>query len=95
MLQTKAADGQTLAQVLENHGFENSPAGIMAIAKQRESVKSYIEVHMEQGPVLQSSHLPLGVVTGIAGQARLLVQVYGEQGHAGTSCPRGGARAAL
>lgn len=83
MLQSAGSDGATLAQVLENHGFESSPAGVMAVARNPRSIKGYLEVHMEQGPVLQSSQLPLGVVSGIAGQARLRVQVYGSQGHAG------------
>lgn len=45
---------------------------------------SYIELHIEQGPVLESLHRPLGVVESIIGQTRLLVSVYGVQGHAGT-----------
>jgi len=44
----------------------------------------YVEVHIEQGPVLESIGAPLGVVEGIAGQTWLSVAVEGEQAHAGT-----------
>ena len=44
----------------------------------------YVEVHIEQGPVLEAEKLPLGVVTGIVGQSRMRVVVLGEAGHAGT-----------
>jgi allantoate deiminase len=43
-----------------------------------------VEVHIEQGPVLESKGEPLGVVTGIVGQSRLRMAVTGEAGHAGT-----------
>lgn len=45
---------------------------------------SYVEVHMEQGPVLEAEGEPLAPVSGIAGQTRWAVRVRGEQGHAGT-----------
>ena len=49
-----------------------------------EDVAAYVEVHIEQGPVLEAKDRPLGVVTGIVGQSRLRVTVTGEAGHAGT-----------
>jgi allantoate deiminase len=44
----------------------------------------YVEVHIEQGPVLESRGLPVGVVSGIAGQNRYSVTFTGQAGHAGT-----------
>jgi allantoate deiminase len=44
----------------------------------------YVEVHIEQGPVLQARDLPVGVVSAIAGQSRIKVEFIGEAGHAGT-----------
>ncbi len=44
----------------------------------------YVELHIEQGPVLEHRGVRLGVVTAIAGQARFEVEVHGEAGHAGT-----------
>lgn len=48
------------------------------------NVAGYVEVHIEQGPVLLNDGYPLGVVTAIAGSSRYLVTVMGEAGHAGT-----------
>ncbi len=45
----------------------------------------YLEFHIEQGPVLESLGLPLGVVTAIAGQTRLQLTFEGRAGHAGTT----------
>jgi hydantoinase/carbamoylase family amidase len=44
----------------------------------------YVELHIEQGPVLEHRNARLGVVTAIAGQARFDIEVHGESGHAGT-----------
>ena len=44
----------------------------------------YAEVHIEQGPVLEQHDLPVGVVTAIAGQSRLQIELHGTAGHAGT-----------
>jgi allantoate deiminase len=44
----------------------------------------YAEVHIEQGPVLEQSRLPVGVVSAIAGQSRRRVEFHGVAGHAGT-----------
>jgi allantoate deiminase len=48
------------------------------------SLAGYLEVHIEQGPVLEREELPVGVVSAIAGQTRVRVVVRGEAGHAGT-----------
>lgn len=48
------------------------------------SVRAYVEVHIEQGPVLQVAGVPLAVVDSIAGQTFLRVKFSGQQGHAGT-----------
>src|SRR5262249_61073586 len=44
----------------------------------------YLEVHMEQGPVLESLGAAVGVVEAIAGQSRIRAEVRGRSGHAGT-----------
>jgi allantoate deiminase len=53
-------------------------------ARRTEKFLGYAEVHIEQGPVLESKNLPLGVVTAIAGQTRIRVEFHGVAGHAGT-----------
>ena len=49
------------------------------------STKAYLEFHIEQGPVLESLGLPLGIVDSIAGQSRLDVTFLGQSNHAGTT----------
>ncbi len=81
-LAAKDAQGVTLADALKAYGKE--PAAIPAAAYRRDEVAGYVEVHIEQGPVLEAEGRALGVVTGIVGQSRLHVTVTGEAGHAGT-----------
>ena len=50
----------------------------------REDVEAYVEVHIEQGPVLERLGEPVGVVTAIQGQSHAEVTFIGEAGHAGT-----------
>ncbi|MBI3702455.1 MAG: allantoate amidohydrolase [Rhizobiales bacterium] len=76
------ADGVSLRNALTAFGCD--PAAIATIARSREQVLAYIEVHIEQGPVLEAADLPVGVVTAINGVRRLAVEVIGEAGHAGT-----------
>jgi allantoate deiminase len=53
-------------------------------ARRRDDFLGYAEVHIEQGPVLEAKKLPVGVVTAIAGQSRVRVELHGMAGHAGT-----------
>ena len=66
-------------QVLDDSGFDGSEAAVQALAYKPEDVKAYLEVHMEQGPVLETQGVPLGPVSAIAGQTRLLVSMSGTQ----------------
>lgn len=54
----------------------------------------YVEVHIEQGPVLETQGLPVGVVSAISGQSRILLTFTGEAAHAGTT-PMDGRKDAL
>ncbi|MCZ7656831.1 MAG: hydantoinase/carbamoylase family amidase [Xanthobacteraceae bacterium] len=82
MLSLADRDGVPMAEALRAYG--KSPAEIPAAAYGRADAAAYVEVHIEQGPVLESENEPLGVVTGIVGASRLRVTVTGEAGHAGT-----------
>jgi hydantoinase/carbamoylase family amidase len=82
LLARRDGSGLTLADILCEAGSD--PAAIPALARPREDLLGYIEVHIEQGPVLLNENLPLGVVTAIAGAVRRKVTVIGEAGHAGT-----------
>ncbi|KAJ8470404.1 hypothetical protein OPV22_024747 [Ensete ventricosum] len=83
-LRTFDKNGATIQDVLKENSFEGSDASLLQVKYDPESVWGYIEVHIEQGPVLESLGSPLGIVEGIAGQTRLKVKVSGSQGHAGT-----------
>ncbi|WP_311408488.1 M20 family metallo-hydrolase [Liquorilactobacillus uvarum] len=48
-------------------------------------IAKYIELHIEQGPVLEKERIPIGIVTGITGQIRVLIQTHGVANHAGTT----------
>lgn len=63
-------------------------------AHRKQDLLGYLEIHIEQGPVLESLDLGLGVVTGIAGQTRVRLRWRGQAGHAGTT-PMGLRRDAL
>jgi allantoate deiminase len=55
-----------------------------ALPSARRDVAAYVEVHIEQGPVLEARGVPVGVVGAIAGQTRARVEFRGAAGHAGT-----------
>src|SRR5215510_8454335 len=65
LLERRDADGHTLAAVMRDAGLD--PAKIPALARRREELMGYLEVHIEQGPVLLEEGLPVGIVSAIAG----------------------------
>jgi allantoate deiminase len=75
-------DGVTLRDAVVQYG--KNPDDIAAATYARDVAAAYVEVHIEQGPVLEYKSQPLGVVTAIAGQSYLNVEFLGEAGHAGT-----------
>ncbi len=76
------AKGVTYRRALEAYG--KNPAEVSRTAYAPGEAAAYVEMHIEQGPVLEKEGEPLGVVTGIVGQSRLRVSVEGVAGHAGT-----------
>lgn len=91
-LDGRDAAGMTLREALA--AFGGDPAGIPALARRREDVVGYLEVHVEQGPLLEREGLPVGIVSAINGVTRARAHVVGEAGHAGT-VPMGLRRDAL
>jgi hydantoinase/carbamoylase family amidase len=81
------ADGVTMADAISAAGGDPSRVG--DDRWQAGKVLGYVEVHIEQGPVLEGLGLPVGVVTAIAGQARYRITFRGSAGHAGTVPMRG------
>ena len=82
MLQQRDTSGQSLADVIHKSGFD--PEAIPSLARRPQDLLGYLEVHIEQGPVLLGEGLPVGIVTSIAGTCRYSVTVSGVAGHAGT-----------
>jgi allantoate deiminase/N-carbamoyl-L-amino-acid hydrolase len=82
LLARRDAGGTVLADAIAATGFD--PARINTLARRPENLAGYLEVHIEQGPVLLQEGLSLGVVTAIAGNCRFWVTITGEAGHAGT-----------
>jgi len=77
------ADGISIAEAMRAYGLD--PACIREAARPEGSLKAYVELHIEQGRVLESEDLPVGVVTGIAGPVWLRFEIKGETGHAGAT----------
>ena len=82
-LEQADADGITMRAALTAAGHD--VAAIGAIARQADEVLGYVEVHIEQGPVLLERDLALGVVSAIAGSSRYQVELTGLASHAGTT----------
>jgi N-carbamoyl-L-amino-acid hydrolase len=83
LLDKTDADGTSMRQALEFAGHD--PAAIAAIARDPAQLLGFVEVHIEQGPVLLEHGLAVGVVTAIAGSSRYLVSLAGLASHAGTT----------
>ncbi len=81
-LERRDADGLTLADAIR--AFGGDPNGLMGARRDPADLIGYYEVHIEQGPVLESGGVPLGVVTAIAGQTGGRIVFTGQAGHAGT-----------
>jgi hydantoinase/carbamoylase family amidase len=82
ILQLRDAKGISLADVLRQAGSD--PDTVSTLARRSSDIAGYLEVHIEQGPILLDSNSPVGVVTAIAGNSRYTVTIAGEPGHAGT-----------
>jgi len=81
-LGVKDAAGISMRDALVQFGLD--PDHIGAAARARSELLAYVELHIEQGPVLEGLNLPVGVVTAIAGATRLAASLTGMAGHAGT-----------
>lgn len=81
-LDGRDVDGATLREALI--AFGGDPSGILRLARRPSSVQAYLEVHIEQGPVLEAEGEAVGIVTAINAQKRARIRVVGEAGHAGT-----------
>ena len=82
VLKTTDAAGVSIEKALQDFGLD--PSRLREVARRKENVAAYAELHIEQGPVLEAEGLPVGIVTAINGFSRLKVAMHGLAGHAGT-----------
>lgn len=76
-------EGISMRQAMQAAGLD--PRRIPAIQRDASKYLGFIEVHIEQGPVLHSVHMPLGIVTSINGSRRYIGEITGTASHAGTT----------
>lgn len=83
MLQSQNQESETLAQAIARIGGQ--PDLLNVALRGPASTGAFIELHIEQGPVLESKGVPIGVVTNIVGIRRTLICIEGRPDHAGTT----------
>jgi N-carbamoyl-L-amino-acid hydrolase len=76
-------DGVRLEDALKNCGVLVDKIGDAAV--ERRNAAAYLELHIEQGPVLESMQLPLGAVLGTKGVERHAITFYGQEAHSGST----------
>ena len=72
-------------QVVVFNDEENSMSGSIGYCSSKPDICAFLELHVEQGPVLDLQQTDIGVVQGIVGQRRCHFTVYGQENHAGTT----------
>ncbi len=82
-LDQRDAAGVPMRDAMQAAGLE--PAAIAGLRRRHEDYLGFVEVHIEQGPVLDELDLPLGVVTSINGSVRHVGEIVGMASHAGTT----------
>jgi N-carbamoyl-L-amino-acid hydrolase len=82
-LEQKDADGITMRQAMQHAGLHID--GIPKLQLQPADYLGFVEVHIEQGPVLNELDMPLGIVTSINGSIRMQCEIIGTASHAGTT----------
>jgi len=82
LLDRRDRQGISVREAIEDFGLDSAEIAQAALTS---NVLGYLEFHIEQGPVLESLGLPLGVVESIAGQSRVEFTFSGQSNHAGTT----------
>lgn len=76
-------NGQTVSAAISSFGCD--PRLLHTAARTENEILAYVEIHIEQGPILEELDVPLACVSGIFGSSRLKISVSGIAGHAGTT----------
>jgi N-carbamoyl-L-amino-acid hydrolase len=83
VLKAHDVDGYGLSEAMRSQGLD--PMAALEAARRHEDVHAFLELHIEQGPVLEAKHCRIGLVSGIAGVFKWMVRLVGKAAHAGTS----------
>ena len=84
-LDQKDADGIAMREAMRKAGLPANAEAIRALQRDPKRYLAFVEVHIEQGPVLSEINLPLGIVTSINGGVRFQCEASGMASHAGTT----------
>lgn len=77
------AGGLKLTDAMERQGLD--PKKVLDIARNPQSIHAFLELHIEQGPMLETDNIEIGVVEGISGVFKWVVTLKGKANHAGTA----------
>lgn len=83
MLEQQSPDGQSLSEAIAAIGGD--PSLLSTALREPGSIRAFIELHIEQGPILERLRVPLGIVTDLVGIRRFRVKLLGQADHAGTT----------
>jgi N-carbamoyl-L-amino-acid hydrolase len=81
--ESRLADGTTLSSLINYLGGDEQK--LESVLRGPDDIHGYLELHIEQGPVLEREHIPLGVVTAIAAPLRATVTIFGVADHSGAT----------
>ncbi|KAG2630513.1 ureidoglycolate hydrolase [Panicum virgatum] len=81
----KVVDNQNVSflDAAESAGYKMDPKDLQSVFLKKDSYSAFIELHIEQGPILEKEGIPIGIVTAIAAPASTTVEFEGNGGHAG------------
>lgn len=79
----KDRDGITIQQAFENCNLDFN--SIQESKREKNELKAFLELHIEQGPNLEEKGIPIGIITGIAAPTRLMIKIEGVASHSGST----------
>lgn len=79
----KDTNNISIYEAMKKYGLD--PESISSAARNLDDIKGFIEVHIEQGPVLENNKKDIGIVDTIVGMQRYMVNIHGRADHAGTT----------
>ncbi|WPK13289.1 Zn-dependent hydrolase [Lysinibacillus louembei] len=77
----KDRDGISTVEAMEKIGLDTT----LPTYRDPKTIKAFLEMHIEQGPMLEEKNIPIGVVEAIVGLTQLNITISGQAGHAGTT----------